>query len=110
MKLRTLLIAAAGLTLAVGAAGAASAETPWQAHHPRRVEVNHRLDHMNRQIRFERRHGDLTAARARRLHERAFAMRMQERRFARHHDSHLTRHEQARLNHEENGLHRHVAG
>jgi hypothetical protein len=110
MKLRTLLIAAAGLTLTVGAAGAASAQTPWQAHHERRVEVNHRLDHMNRQIRFERRHGDRTAAQARRMHERAFAMRMQERRFARHHDSHLTRHEQVRLNHEENGLHRHVAG
>jgi hypothetical protein len=110
MKLRTLLIAAAGLSLAVGAAGAASAETPWQAHHPRRVEVNHRLNHINRQIRFERRSGDLTAAQARRMHERAFAMRMQERRFARHHDSHLTRHEQVRLNHEENGLHRHVAG
>ena len=110
MKLRTLLIAAAGLSLAVGAAGAASAETPWQAHHPRRVEVNHRLDHMNRQIRFEQRHGDITAARARRLHERDFALRMQERRFARHDGSHLTRHEQARLNHEEYGLHRHVAG
>jgi hypothetical protein len=110
MKLRTLLIAAAGLSLAVGAAGAASAETPWQAHHPRRVEVNHRLNHINRQIRFERRDGELTAARARRMHERAFAIRTQERHFARHDGSHLTRHEQARLNHEENGLHRHVAG
>ncbi len=37
-------------------------------------------------------------------------IRMHERRFARHNDSHLTRHEQVRLNHEENGLHRHVAG
>ncbi len=59
MKLRTLLIAAAGLTLSVGVAGAASAQTPWQAHHERRVEVNHRLHHINRQIRFERRDGEL---------------------------------------------------
>lgn len=110
MKLRTLLIAAAGLTLSVGVAGAASAQTPWQAHHERRVEVNHRLHHINRQIRFERRDGELTAAQARRLHERDHMIRMQERRFARHNDSHLTRHEQVRLNHEENGLHRHVAG
>jgi hypothetical protein len=107
MKLRTLIIAAAGLTLA---AGAASAETPWQAHHPRRVEVNHRLDHINRQVRHERLQGDLTAAQARRLHERAHMIRMQEQRFARHDAGHLTRHEQARLNHEENGLHRHVPG
>ena len=110
MKLRTLLIAAAGLSLAVGTAGAASAATPWQAHHPRRVEVNHRLGHINRQIRFERRNGELTAAQARRLHERDHMLRVQERHFARNNGSHLTRHEQARLNHEENGLHRHVAG
>ena len=110
MKLRTLLIAAAGLTLAVGVAGAASAETPWQAHHPRRVEVNHRLDRINHQIRHERREGELTAAQARRLHERDHMIRMQERRFASRDGSHLTRHEQLRLNHEENGLHRRVAG
>ena len=110
MKLRTLLIAAAGLTMAVGAAGAASAETPWQAHHPRRVEVNHRLSNINHQIRHERREGDLTAAQARRMHERDFAIRMQERRFARHDGSHITRREQVRLNHEETRLHRHVVG
>ena len=67
MKLRTLLIAAAGLTMAVGAAGAASAETPWQAHHPRRVEVNHRIAHLNRSIRVERREGELSACPSRAL-------------------------------------------
>jgi hypothetical protein len=96
--------------MAVGAAGAASAETPWQAHHPRRVEVNHRLHDINGQIRHERRDGDLTAAQARRMHERDYAIRMQERRFARHDGSHLTRHEQVRLNHRETMLHRHVLG
>ena len=108
MKLRTLLIAAAGLTLAAGAAGAASAETPWQAHHPARVEINHRLAHQNRQIREERREGDLTAAQARRLHERDHMIRMRERQFARDHHSHLTRREQVRLNHQENVVHRHI--
>lgn len=108
MKLRTLIIAAAGLTLAVGAAGAASAETPWQAHHPARVEINHRLAHQNHMIRRERREGDLTAAQARRLHERDRMIRTQERRFAREHNSHLTRREQVRLNHEENAVHRHI--
>ena len=110
MKLRNLIIAAAGLTLAAGAAGAASAETPWQAHHPRRVEVNHRLGRINHSIRIERREGDLTAAQARRLHERAYMIRMQERHFAWRHGSHLSRYEQARLNHEETQLHRHVPG
>ena len=107
MNLRNLIIAAAGLTLA---AGAASAQTPWQAHHPRRVEVNHRLDRINRHIRHERREGELTAAQARRLHERAHMIRMRERHFAMHHRGHLTRGEQARLNHQETMLHRHVHG
>lgn len=104
MKLRNLLIAAIGLTMAASAAGAASAATPWQAHHPRRVEVNHRLTHLNRSIRVERREGDLTALQARRLHERAHMVRVTERRDARHDGGHVTRHEQIRLNHRENAI------
>jgi hypothetical protein len=105
MKLRDLMAAAMGLAMA---AGVASAETPWQHAHPRRAEVNHRLDHLNRSIRHERREGDLTAAQARRLHERAHLIRVQERHFARMHGGHLTRGEQARLNHEENGARGHI--
>ena len=44
------------------------------------------------------------------MHERDYALRMQERRFARHDASHITRREQVRLNHEETRLHRHVVG
>ena len=110
MQLRTLLIAAAGLTLAAGAAGVASADTPWQAHHPRREEVNHRLWNLNHSIRHERREGDLSAWQARRLHERDYAIRMQERRFAHHDGGHISRWEQARLNHEETGVRHHIPG
>jgi len=110
MTFRKILIAAVGAAMLTGAAGAASAATPWQNHHPRRVEVNHRLKHLNRQIREERREGDLTRAEARRMHRHVHAIRVQERHFARHHGSHLTRREQARLNHEETRLHRHIPG
>ena len=108
MKLRNLLIAAVGLTMAAGAAGAASAGTPWQNHHPRRVEVNHRLANLNHSIRVERRDGHLTAWQARRMHAHVHMIRLQERRFARHDGSHLTRGEQARLNHEETGVRHHI--
>jgi hypothetical protein len=108
MKLRTLLIAAAGLTMAAGAAGAASAETPWQYHHPRRVEVNHRLDNLNHSIREERREGDINGWQARRLHAHVHMIRSQERWFARRDGGHLTRGEQARLNHEETGVRHHI--
>ena len=108
MKLRNLLIAAAGLTMAAGAAGAASADTPWQAHHPRREEVNHRLGNLNHSIREERHEGQLNAWQAHRLHARVHMIRHQERVFARHDGGHLTRHEQARLNHEETGVRHHI--
>lgn len=108
MKLRSLIIAAAGLTLAMGAAGAASAATPWQAHHPARAQLNHRLAHQNHLIRHARDKGELTAAQARRLHERERMIRTHERQFARAHHSHLTRREQVKLNHHENAVRRHI--
>ena len=108
MKLRNLLVAAMGLTMAAGLSGAASAATPWQHHHPRRVEVNHRLANLNHSIRHERAEGDLSARQARHLHARLHMIRLQERRFARHHDGHLTRVEQARLNHEASGTRAHI--
>jgi len=108
MKLRNLMVAALGLTMAAGVAGAASAATPWQHHHPRRVEVNHRLGNLNRSIRDERREGGLTAFQARHLHRDVHMVRLQERRFARHDGGHITRAEQGRLNHEETGIRRHI--
>ncbi len=97
MKLRTLLIAALGAALT---AGAASATTPAQVNHPRRVEVNHRLTHINHAIRHQRVTGKLTAHQARRLHARTHKIRVQERVYARHNAGHITRSEQRHLNHE----------
>jgi hypothetical protein len=96
------LLAAAGLVVALaGAAGTASA-TPWQNHHPRRVEVNHRLANQFHQIRYERRTGQIGPVKAFRLHMADHRIRMQERWFGRRDHSHITRAEQARLNHMEN--------
>jgi hypothetical protein len=108
MQFRNLLIAAAGLAVTVGAADAASAGTPWQNHHPRRVEVNHRLGNLNHSIRVARHDGDINAWQAHRLHARVHLIRRQERFDARHNGSHLTRAEQARLNHEETGVRHHI--
>lgn len=102
MKIRSLLIAAMGLTLAAGAASTASAATTWQGNHPARVEVNHRLAHQGHRISVERREGVLTARQAHRLHKADFRIRMEERRMAMRHHGHLTHAEQWRLNHQEN--------
>jgi hypothetical protein len=88
----------------LGAATASSAETRWQLHHPRRVEVNARLANQNRRIIQERREGEISLAQARDLHAEDRGIRGQERFDASHHDSHLTRAEQAQLNREENGV------
>jgi hypothetical protein len=110
MKLRNLMIAAIGLAVTAGAAGAASADTPWQAHHPRREEVNQRLGNLNHSIRDERYEGGLTGWQARRMHFRVHQIRQQERFYARRDGGHLTRWEQSRLNHEENGVRHHIPG
>lgn len=100
----TAVLAAIGLAISLGATGAASAETAWQAHHPRRVEVNHRLNNQFHRINQERKLGLISPAKAARLHRADYRIRMQERRFARHDGGHLTRAEKVRLNHEEGGV------
>ena len=95
------LIAAmsAGLLLA----GAASASAgPWQASHPRRAEVNHRLEHQNFRIDRDLRQGRITGAQAATLHREDRAIRFRERRDARFDGGHITRGEQYRLNRHEN--------
>jgi hypothetical protein len=108
MKLRNLLIAAAGLTMAVGVAGAASAETQWQYNHPRRVEVNERLHDLNRSISIDRRDGELNRWQAHRLRDHLHMIRLQERSYARRDGGHLTHWEQRQLNGEENGVRHHL--
>jgi hypothetical protein len=96
-----------GAIATLGVAGAASAN-PWDAHHPRRVEVNHRLAHIDRRIAFERRDGELTRGQARDLRREDAGIRGEERFDASHHRSHLTRTEDRRLNREEDRLNRQV--
>jgi hypothetical protein len=108
---KNLLLVAMGLVLAGGAVGGASATTTgWRVDHPRRAEVNHRLNIQSSRIDKQRHEGKLTAAQAHRLHVADHRIREQEIRFARLHGGHITRAEQRRLNHEENGVSRRISG
>jgi hypothetical protein len=100
---KSALMVAMGLVLAgsVAVAGA-SADTPWQANHPGRVEVNHRLANQSERIRAERRAGEISGAKAHRLRIADRHVLRQERRMAARHGGHLTRAEHHRLNREEN--------
>ena len=105
---RKIVILAMSLVMAAGAASAASADTTWDKTHPRRDQVNDRLHHQNVRIHQERREGEISAAKAHRLHLADRRIRAQERRDAAMHGSHLTRAEQHRLNKEENGVSQHI--
>lgn len=108
LRFQKITIALLGAALAVTAATAASAETAWQEHHPRRVEVNHRLANQYRRISIERREGELTRGQAYNLRNQDRAIRAEERAFASEHGSHITRGEQRQLNGQLNTVSREI--
>jgi hypothetical protein len=99
-----LLVALLGLTVGLGAASGASAETRWERHHPRRDEVIDRLHHQNMRIRDERSDGELSGRQARILHREDRAIYRHEQFDARLNGGHITRAEKRALNQEENGV------
>ncbi len=97
-------LTALGLAVALAGATGASAETRWQRHHPRRVEVNARLERQNHRIMAERREGEISGAQARQLHAEDRGIRAEERVDASRNHGHLTRAEQRQLNGQENAV------
>ncbi len=101
-SIRTVLTAVAATVSLACLAPPALADTPWQAHHPRREQVNNRLGNQNARIHQEVTEGEMSDAQAARLHRADHRIRMQERRMAARNDGHITKREQRRLNREEN--------
>ena len=102
------LIAAVSLIAAGAGATSASALTPWEAHHPRRVQVNARLDKQTLRIHAARMAGKITPVQAFRIHQADRYILTQERRFALRDGGYITRHQQVMLNHEENQVSKHI--
>jgi hypothetical protein len=95
------------LGVVAGTAQLASAET-WNQAHPRRAEVNARLNNQNHRINEERREGEITAGQARALHAQDHLIRQEERFMARQNGGHITRGEQRLLNRQENAVSREI--
>jgi hypothetical protein len=101
----TALIAlAAGALLTVGVSANAMAETKWEKAHPRRDQVNDRLERQNKRIHAERKEGELTAAQAAKLHKEDRQIRGEERAMASQDGGHITKQEQKTLNQQENAV------
>ena len=94
----------AGLAAAIGLllTGAAANAQTWNQTHPRRAEVNARLNNQNNRIRAGVRDGQLTDRQARQLHADDRAIRGEERADASINGGHITRGEQRQINQQEN--------
>jgi hypothetical protein len=104
-KLATIVIAS---TLATAAAGSAYADTGWEQNHPRRDQVNDRLENQSRRINQEYREGEITRGQARTLHREDHQIRREERYMAAQNGGHITRTEQRVLNRQENRVSRRI--
>jgi 3-hydroxyacyl-CoA dehydrogenase len=96
------------LLIATGLLGAsiaaASAQSNWDANHPRREQVNDRLQNQNQRIKKEVREGEISKAQARQLHQEDHAIRQEERAMSSVNGGHITRTEQKALNHKKTRL------
>lgn len=107
-RLKSLTVLALAATLAAGLASSASADTTWQKNHPRREEVNGRLNNQNARIHNEVKEGELSKGQAARLHKDDRQIRHEERAMASQNDTHLTKTEQRALNQQENRVSRQI--
>jgi len=98
-----------GLIAFLGISTSSFAQTgKWDQTHPRRAEVNARLNNQDRRIQQERREGEIGRGQAARLHREDRSIRHEERHMAARHNGHITRRDQARLNRQENRVSRRI--
>ena len=105
---RTLLIAAVALTASAGLASAASADTPWQNHHPRQEQVLERARFQKHDIRSEFNEGTLTRAQEHRLLAADNRIIREDRFFSHVNGGYITRREQRFMNRQEGRVHYHL--
>jgi len=94
------MMAAIGISISSGA----MAETKWEKEHPRRDQVNDRLENQNKRIHNEVKEGEMSKAEAAKLHKEDHQIRQEERDMAAQNGGHITKQEQKVLNQQENAV------
>jgi hypothetical protein len=89
-------------------ATAVLAQGNWGANHPRREQVNDRLQNQNKRINNEVKEGEITKGQARQLHQEDRAIRQEERSMAKMNNGHITGAKQKALNQQENAVSRQI--
>ena len=95
-------VATAAMAQATTPSTPAGGQTQWQKDHPRRAEVNQRLDNQNARIHQEVKSGQITKAQGAQLHKNDRQIRSEEKSMASQNGGHITRTEQKTLNQQEN--------
>ena len=103
-SIRNVLTVAAATLALTALAGNAMAETQWQKDHPRRTQVNSRLNNQNKRIHNEVKDGQINKSQAKQLHSEDHAIRSEERTMASTDGSHITKTDQKALNQQENAV------
>ncbi len=96
------------IALILGNVPAAFAETQWQENHPRRAQVNQRLNNQNNRIQNKVNSGQMSQAQAARIHREDHQIRSEERAMASQNGGHITKQEQRTLNRQENAVSRQI--
>jgi Skp family chaperone for outer membrane proteins len=78
------------------------AESDWAKTHPRRKQVNNRLNNQNQRINNKVKNGTMTTAQAQKLRANDRNIRQEERDMAKQNGGHITKQEQRTLNQQEN--------
>lgn len=103
---RSLIVAALSSVVAASSFAQAPAgeykDNHFQKTHPRREQVNERLANQNKRIKDEVKEGDMSKAKAARLHKEDRQIRQEERDMAAQNGGHITKLEQKTLNQQEN--------
>ncbi len=88
--------------------GVFAADADWKKDHPRRAEVNKRLNNQDKRINQERKNGEISKAQAQKLHKEDRQIRGEERAMASQNGGHITKQEQKTLNQQENAVSRQI--
>jgi hypothetical protein len=99
---RSTLFLASGLLLAGMTINAIADEGQFNKIHPRRSEVNQRLENQDKRIHYEVKEGKMSKGEAAKLHREDRHIRKEERAMAAKNSGHITKKEQEKLNRQEN--------
>jgi hypothetical protein len=90
------------------AASAHADDANWKKKHPRRAQVNKRLNNQQKRVDNGLADGKLSTGQAEKIQNQDASIRAQERRDASQNGGHITQAQQTQLNHEENGVSREI--